>query len=328
MSLDDDDAFLYGDDDSESHVQLNNLDQKKDSDNANNIARTPEPIKEDEEDNNNGQGQEEDEEDEDSDESDSDIEFIIGNEETKDSTGAKQETNSTNTTIATATQPESATISAAGTANELNSELAPQEDGTVENTTDSKSTITRVPGIEIEKVGTYNEVPITSINLQDLKEKPWRQPGADISEYFNYGFNEFTWMQYCTKQDTLRANYNQQKLMMRFMPIPGMPPIPGMLPSTANTASMPSIPNIPIPQMPQIPQQPQLQQHQQPQPPQQPQAQLSVSQDAELSFPKAPRDQRDYQDQKFEQKGYGNTGGYQNNYRDRDRSQRYGNRRR
>ena len=70
-------------------------------------------------------------------------------------------------------------------------------------------------------------------NVKDfaaLSEKPWRKPGADVSDYFNYGFNEDTWavrqhthtpivpvrsarslvshgvwQMYCTKQEQLRA---------------------------------------------------------------------------------------------------------------------------
>ena len=30
-------------------------------------------------------------------------------------------------------------------------------------------------------------------------------PGADITDYFNYGFNEDTWKVYCEKQKKLRA---------------------------------------------------------------------------------------------------------------------------
>ena len=30
-------------------------------------------------------------------------------------------------------------------------------------------------------------------------------PGADISDYFNYGFNEITWSLYCEKQRRLRS---------------------------------------------------------------------------------------------------------------------------
>ena len=29
--------------------------------------------------------------------------------------------------------------------------------------------------------------------------------GADITDYFNYGFNEDSWKQYCSKQNRLRA---------------------------------------------------------------------------------------------------------------------------
>ena len=29
--------------------------------------------------------------------------------------------------------------------------------------------------------------------------------GADITDYFNYGFNEESWKQYCSKQNKLRA---------------------------------------------------------------------------------------------------------------------------
>nr|XP_046196836.1 pre-mRNA 3'-end-processing factor FIP1-like [Oncorhynchus gorbuscha] len=37
-----------------------------------------------------------------------------------------------------------------------------------------------------------------------FEEKPWRKPGADLSDYFNYGFNEDTWKGYCDKQKRLR----------------------------------------------------------------------------------------------------------------------------
>lgn len=35
--------------------------------------------------------------------------------------------------------------------------------------------------------------------------KPWDLPGADIRDYFNFGFNEQTWMQYCMMQKSLRV---------------------------------------------------------------------------------------------------------------------------
>jgi len=31
-------------------------------------------------------------------------------------------------------------------------------------------------------------------DFHNLFDKPWRKPGADVSDYFNYGFNEDTWV--------------------------------------------------------------------------------------------------------------------------------------
>lgn len=54
--------------------------------------------------------------------------------------------------------------------------------------------------------GKVNGVPITEFNMAELEEKPWRKPGADISDYFNYGFNEETWFRYCERQKRMRIN--------------------------------------------------------------------------------------------------------------------------
>ncbi|KAI0131796.1 Fip1 domain-containing protein [Xylariales sp. AK1849] len=98
--------------------------------------------------------------------------------------------------------------------------------------------------------------PITQVNIdQDLPEndKPWRNPGTDLSDYFNYGFDEFTWALYAAKQDNVRGEYSQdaiaqnnkkmmedmQMMMMGGMPagggnggggMPGMPGMDGMPP--------------------------------------------------------------------------------------------------
>jgi len=89
--------------------------------------------------------------------------------------------------------------------------------------------------------------PITEVEIDaDLAEhlKPWRRPGADPSDYFNYGFDEFTWSLYCQKQKTMAAALKEQKdenakinemLMSQGMPaFPGLPPMPGM-PSMGGT---------------------------------------------------------------------------------------------
>lgn len=53
---------------------------------------------------------------------------------------------------------------------------------------------------EFEQTGMINGVPATEYNLDSLEDKPWRKPGADITDYFNYGFNEDTWRAYCERQ--------------------------------------------------------------------------------------------------------------------------------
>ena len=61
-------------------------------------------------------------------------------------------------------------------------------------------------------------------------DKPWRRPGSDISDYFNYGFDEFTWVSYCLKQQEVRKEVGNQKKQMDDMQSflgMGMPPMPG-----------------------------------------------------------------------------------------------------
>ncbi|XP_041359762.1 pre-mRNA 3'-end-processing factor FIP1-like [Gigantopelta aegis] len=63
-------------------------------------------------------------------------------------------------------------------------------------------------GLDIEAQGTINGVPVYEFDLSSLKteDKPWNKPGADITDYFNYGFTEETWELYCEKHNRLRAD--------------------------------------------------------------------------------------------------------------------------
>lgn len=91
-------------------------------------------------------------------------------------------------------------------------------------------------------------------------EKPWRRPGTDISDYFNYGFDEFTWALYASKQETLRSEFDQEKIaqnskkmfedMNMMMAMGGMP---GMMPG-AGGAVVPGMEGI-TPEMQQMMQQ-------------------------------------------------------------------------
>ena len=100
--------------------------------------------------------------------------------------------------------------------------------------------------------------PITQVNIdEDLpdNDKPWRRPGTDISDYFNYGFDEFTWALYATKQESLRSEYDQDKIaqnnkkmmedMNMMMALGGIPGMPGMTPGPGAAQSGMAMPTMP-----------------------------------------------------------------------------------
>jgi pre-mRNA 3'-end-processing factor FIP1 len=82
-----------------------------------------------------------------------------------------------------------------------------------------------VLGVDLEAPGTIGDVATYEYDLQELKddEKPWRKPGADITDYFNYGFTEETWIGYCLKQKRQRAENN----MLKAAGVGGMPLLGG-----------------------------------------------------------------------------------------------------
>ncbi|OAG29687.1 hypothetical protein NEDG_00820 [Nematocida displodere] len=49
------------------------------------------------------------------------------------------------------------------------------------------------------------------IDCDTLQDKPWKKPGEDITDYFNYGFNETTWREYIQKQKKLREEYTKPR---------------------------------------------------------------------------------------------------------------------
>ena len=92
--------------------------------------------------------------------------------------------------------------------------------------------------LDLSATPNYNGKSLTSLDLENdilpgNSDKPWRKPGADVTDYFNYGFDEFTWTAYCQKQTNLRDEFNPTKLMEQMMMIgqfamPGMALPPGM----------------------------------------------------------------------------------------------------
>lgn len=56
---------------------------------------------------------------------------------------------------------------------------------------------------------------ILDVNIDAFEEKQWRYPGVDISNFFNFGFNEDSWKQYCMSLE----QYGQQSYMHGAMSI-------------------------------------------------------------------------------------------------------------
>jgi len=59
---------------------------------------------------------------------------------------------------------------------------------------------------DFDAIGTVNGQTAVEIDMENLEEKPWKKPGADITDYFNYGFTEDTWAAYCNRQRRMRVN--------------------------------------------------------------------------------------------------------------------------
>lgn len=215
---DDEDEYLYGSDEEPS--------KKK--------QKVSEPAKSADEKSKSPQKQSQDEDDEDDDESsDDDIEFVIGESAPKIST------------VTTTLGPLNDTIGAVN--DDLDEDEKPKKTGTTIVAKDDGSS-----SVDVNAVAVYEGKPLTQIDLDKLKDKPWRIPGADISDYFNYGFDEFTWTAYCCKQDKLRGEFNPQKVMALMMGGPGgkMPQMPQM---PFPFPGMPGFPNMKMPPMGKMP---------------------------------------------------------------------------
>ncbi|XP_072538769.1 pre-mRNA 3'-end-processing factor FIP1 isoform X2 [Salminus brasiliensis] len=73
----------------------------------------------------------------------------------------------------------------------------------------SRSTLTgtKARGVNLEVLGGgVSGTRMLEEDEESFEEKPWRKPGADLSDYFNYGFSEDTWKAYCDKQRRMRMS--------------------------------------------------------------------------------------------------------------------------
>ena len=59
------------------------------------------------------------------------------------------------------------------------------------------------PSINPSAPGMFDGRSILEVDLNALADKPWRRPGSDISDWFNYGFDEISWEAYCYRRREL-----------------------------------------------------------------------------------------------------------------------------
>ncbi|KAH7886224.1 hypothetical protein F5I97DRAFT_1878579 [Phlebopus sp. FC_14] len=59
------------------------------------------------------------------------------------------------------------------------------------------------PSINPDLPGILDGRSILEVDLVAMPEKPWRRPGSDISDWFNYGFDEISWEAYCYRRRDL-----------------------------------------------------------------------------------------------------------------------------
>jgi pre-mRNA 3'-end-processing factor FIP1 len=181
------------------------------------------------------EGLESADDDADSSDSDSDLEIIID----KPATAAKP-------AAATPTAPESKAIKieqpppTVSTSTPTLPSKTPA--GTVPQFSDQSGTgfpAQRTSNIDVNADPVYPPLgkPLMQVDMvADFAEEQliWRRPGQDQSDYFNYGFDEFTWEMYRGRQMHMAQALQQQKNDMTAMQhmmqtgMPGMPAMPTM----------------------------------------------------------------------------------------------------
>ncbi|KAF5946950.1 hypothetical protein HYC85_017178 [Camellia sinensis] len=55
-----------------------------------------------------------------------------------------------------------------------------------------------------------DKTTIFEVDVDSFEEKPWRLPGIDISDFFNFGLNEENWKHYCKQLEQLRLEATMQ----------------------------------------------------------------------------------------------------------------------
>ncbi len=59
------------------------------------------------------------------------------------------------------------------------------------------------PAIDPTVTGILEGRPVFEVDMAALADKEWRRPGSDLSDWFNYGFDEISWEAYCYRRREL-----------------------------------------------------------------------------------------------------------------------------
>lgn len=60
------------------------------------------------------------------------------------------------------------------------------------------------PKIDPTEPGVLSDgTSVFDIDMTNFAEKSWRRPGSDLSDWFNYGFDEISWEAYCIRRREL-----------------------------------------------------------------------------------------------------------------------------
>jgi pre-mRNA 3'-end-processing factor FIP1 len=91
-------------------------------------------------------------------------------------------------------------------------ETRPQDDSGVDPSTLPPVTAPPShPTVDPTAIGILDGRSIFEVDLTAMAEKPWRRPGSDISDWFNYGFDEISWEAYCYRRRDLGEMANVLK---------------------------------------------------------------------------------------------------------------------
>lgn len=81
---------------------------------------------------------------------------------------------------------------------------------------------------ETEKADDPPPMSIYQVDIDSLPEKPWRRPGANLSDWFNYGFDEQTWAMWCGKKHRMEQTREAELVPAEPVAPPVAPPMPFM----------------------------------------------------------------------------------------------------